>query len=71
MKYNIFSTIATVCAAGLMLSACMPEDYELGSKVLNADDLTEGVAYMVEVDQTTNTVTMKLAHTKLHRALGI
>ena len=59
MKYNIFSTIATVCAAGLMLSACMPEDYELGSKVLNADDLTEGVAYTVEVDQTTNTVTMK------------
>ena len=35
MKYNIFSTIATVCAAGLMLSACMPEDYELGPKALH------------------------------------
>ena len=60
MRHNIISSGAAALAlAGLALTACTPEEYELGGQTLTKADLTEGVAYTVEVDQNTNTVTMR------------
>lgn len=59
MKNKIFSTLATIAMAGLAMTSCTPEDFDLGTKALTPADLTEGVAYSVVVDQETNTVTMK------------
>lgn len=59
MKYNIFSSIAVVAAASVVVTACTPDEYDLGAKDLVSSDLVEGVAFSVSVDQETNTVTLK------------
>lgn len=57
---NLKSYICSFSAGALMmLSACSPENYELGAKDVTMDDLVEGIAYSVTVDQTTNTVRLK------------
>jgi hypothetical protein len=43
----------------MLVTACSPDEFGLGSANISADDLVEGLAYTVEVDQATNTVTMK------------
>lgn len=43
----------------MAVTACTPDEYELGAQSLAPADLVQGVAFSVEVDQTTNTVTMK------------
>ena len=58
MKINkiFFSFMAT---AALLLAACTPDSYDLGNKDVTPEDLAEGIAYSVTVDQTTNTVVLK------------
>lgn len=56
IRRYIYSFMA---AATLLLTACSPDDYELGSKDLTAADLAQGIAYTVSVDQATNTVQLK------------
>jgi hypothetical protein len=47
------------CGLLIMGTACSPDDYALGSADVATADLVEGLAYTVDVDQATNTVTMK------------
>lgn len=54
MRLKYFSLI--LAAVILAFSACSPDEYELGGKSLTSDDLLEGIAFDVTVDQETNTV---------------
>ena len=48
MKLNhyIYSLIAGLV---LMLSACSPDEYDMGKKTYVSDDLAEGIAYTVTI----------------------
>ncbi len=50
MKKYIYSTICAVAATGLTFSACTPDEYEMGSAQVSAQDLTESNAYTVTVE---------------------
>jgi hypothetical protein len=54
---HIYSLIT--CALLVFVTACSPDEFNLGNANISADDLVEGIAYTVDVDQATNTVTMK------------
>lgn len=57
MKINkIFYSFMAMAA--LLLAACSPDSYDLGSKDVTPEDLAEGIAYQVDVDQSTNTVVL-------------
>jgi hypothetical protein len=56
LKY-IYSLIT--CALLGSVTACSPDEFDLGNADLTSDDLVQGVNYTVSVDQTTNTVTMQ------------
>ncbi len=57
---NLKSYIYSLSAGVLMMcSACSPDNYDLGAKDITVDDLVEGIAYSVTVDQTSNTVRLK------------
>lgn len=57
MKLN--KILASMAGVSLMaLASCTSETYELAVPEFTPADLTEGVAYTVNVDQSTNTVTM-------------
>jgi hypothetical protein len=57
---NLKHICSLLTGALLMLAtACSPDEFGLGKANLSADDLVEGLAYTVDVDQATNTVTMK------------
>lgn len=47
------------CTLLTMATACTPDEFSLDSANVTSDDLVEGLAYTVDVDQTTNTVNMK------------
>lgn len=51
--------IPSLASAALLLGACQPDEYSLGDQVITSGDLAEGIAYTIDVDQNTNTVTMK------------
>lgn len=53
---NIINTC--MVAAALLFTACSPDDYSLDKPDLQPEDLVEGVAFSVTVDET-NTVTLK------------
>jgi hypothetical protein len=54
---HIYSLIT--CALLMIATACSPDEFELGNANISSEDLVEGIAYTVDVDQATNTVTMK------------
>jgi hypothetical protein len=54
---RIYSFIA--CGLLMLGTACSPDDYSLGTADVATEDLVEGLAFTVDVDQATNTVTMK------------
>ena len=49
LKYYIYSFIASLM---LIVTACSPEEFELGAKNLTPDDLVEGLAYTITHDAT-------------------
>lgn len=49
LKYYIYSFIASLM---LIVTACSPEEYDLGAKDLTQDDLVEGLAYTITHDAT-------------------
>lgn len=53
--YKYFSSLIAVAA--LLFTACSPDDYGLSKKDISVDDLVEGVAFTVTVDEN-NTVTL-------------
>ncbi len=56
MKFKYYSFLAS--AVLMLAAACTPDDHDLSAPELTADDLVEGKAYKVEIDQATNKVTM-------------
>jgi len=56
LKRYIYSFVA---ATALLLAACSPDSHELGGKDVATEDLVQGIAYTVSVDQATNTVVLK------------
>lgn len=46
LNYYIYTLIAGLV---LMLSACSPDEYDMGKKTYVSDDLAEGIAYTVTV----------------------
>jgi len=59
MKINQYIYSFLAAAAMLSFAGCSPDDYELGNKDITSADLAEGIAYTVDVDQTTNSVVLK------------
>ncbi len=59
MKISKLIYSFTAALMFLLFAGCSPDDYELSKKDFTAEDLVEGIAYSVSVDQTTNTVTLK------------
>lgn len=58
MKINKLIYAFTAALLSFFVS-CSPDDYSMGNKDLSAEDLVEGIAYSVTVDNSTNTVTLK------------
>ena len=56
---RLISLLFIISSLFLSLTACSPDDYDLGSKDVTTADLAEGIAYSVTVDQATNTVLLK------------
>ena len=54
IKNLIYALTATLL---LLFVGCSPDDYNMGNKEYTAEDLQEGIAFSVTVDNTTNTVT--------------
>lgn len=46
LNYYIYTLIAGLV---LMLSACSPDEYDMGKKTYVSDDLAEGIAYTVTI----------------------
>jgi hypothetical protein len=60
MKMNLKNICSIMTGALLMLAtACSPDEYGLGTANVSSEDLVQGLAYTVSVDQATNTVEMK------------
>ena len=51
MKFKYYSFLAS--AVLMLAAACTPDDHDLSAPELTADDLVEGKAYKVEIDQAT------------------
>lgn len=56
MKLNKY-ICSLIAAVAILFTACSPDDYDLGKKSISAEDLVEGVAFSVTVDDQ-NTVTL-------------
>lgn len=48
LNYYIYTLIAGLV---LMLSACSPDEYDMGKKTYVSDDLAEGIAYTVTIKE--------------------
>ena len=58
---NFKQLCSFAAAAGLLFTtACSPDDHDLATPDVTSGDLVQGIAYKVDVDQTTNTI--KLSH---------
>ena len=50
MKTSIYASVAAVATLGLALTACTPDEQELGATGYTSDDLVEGIAYSITHD---------------------
>lgn len=51
MKFSIFTPIIALASACMALTACSPDEYDLGSTGYTSDDLVEGIAYTITHDE--------------------